>query len=83
VESYGIRCRYVREPLPLQRLPYPALAGVSLGPNAGHFICVLGEIEKEYLLAGPASGLKRIPKDLHFKPYDFTGFFMVLEKQSP
>lgn len=81
VERYGVRCRYVQESTPVQRLPYPALAGVSLGPNAGHFVCVLGETDTGYLLADPARGRKTISKDFHFNPYEFTGFFMVLEKE--
>ena len=80
VESYGVHCRYERELTPVRRLPYPAMAGVSLGPNQGHFVCVLGETDTEYLLADPASGRKRVPKDFRLSPYEFTGFFMVLEK---
>ena len=80
LESHGVNCRYEKFQPPVPRLPFPSIAGVHLGPISGHFIAILAETETGYIIGEPTSGRKIIRKDLVRSGYEFTGFFLVLEK---
>ncbi len=65
-----------------QAWPAPAIAGVRLpdAGNVGHFIAVLGREGEKYVVGDPANGkVVGTPGELR-KRYEFTGFFMVVER---
>lgn len=71
---------------PPDHLPYPAIAGTSLGdisavnPRAGHFIAILGETHTSYLVGDPLRGSVTINK-ANYAPYHFSGFFLVVQRR--
>ena len=59
-------------------IPSPAIAGVVLPGNAGHFIAILNTAEQRVTIADPLKGkLVLASADLP-NYYRFTGFFLVL-----
>ncbi len=76
----GFSIRYVVSDRPVTRLPSPSVAGVSLPEGIGHFISVLDETDTEYVVGDPMYGRVSVSKSRLSDSYDFTGFFMVVEK---
>ena len=74
----GVRTRVVIRPGADTAIPSPAIAGVVLPGNAGHFIAILNTEEQRVTIADPLKGkLVVASADLpHY--YRFTGFFLVL-----
>jgi len=78
----GLKTRFlVQNPLPGE-LPYPSIAGVRLGgpKGAGHFISVLGLTPQGYIIGEPLQGRRILPYKTLTQTYDFTGFFLVIER---
>lgn len=79
VRSRGLRARFdFREGL-APDVHLPAVAGVRTG-MAGHFIALLGREGDVYVVADPLLGEERMTLDEMRQRYEFTGFFMVVEK---
>lgn len=76
----GFPVHYAVLERPVSTLPYPSIAGVVLPGGAGHFIAVLGETDAAYVLGDPMIGKLTVPKSRLARAYDFTGFFMVVQK---
>ncbi|MND07919.1 hypothetical protein D3C83_302190 [compost metagenome] len=53
---------------------------MRLPGGVGHFIAILGETPDAYVIGEPMSGRLVVPKSRIEKTYDFTGFFMIVEK---
>jgi hypothetical protein len=65
----------------VQKLPYPSIAGIKLGKEAGHFIAVLGEDADGFLIADPLYGRSKVTKAALAQGRGaFSGFFLVLSK---
>jgi len=66
-----------------QRFPadlrIPAIAGVRIG-GAGHFIAILDNSNGNYVIGDPLVGRQEVPADRITKRFDFTGFFMEIQK---
>lgn len=76
----GFDVRYEIHDQPVKALPHPSVAGVRLPGGVGHFIAILGETAEGYVVGEPMSGKLIVPKSRVRTAYDFTGFFMVVEK---
>jgi hypothetical protein len=63
-------------------LPSPAIAGVLLPGHAGHFIAVLSSDEQQVTLADPLKGKLTLTRKELSSYYQFTGFFLVLNRLS-
>jgi ABC-type bacteriocin/lantibiotic exporter with double-glycine peptidase domain len=61
-----------------QRLYYPAIAGVRLSNGAGHFVAVLAETDKAYVIGDPQDGKHLVDKRNLDRDYLFTGFFLIV-----
>lgn len=61
-------------------LPYPAIAGVTVG--AGHFITIIGEEGDGYIVGEPLAGRIKINKGEIFDRMKFTGFFLVVHNKT-
>ncbi|MHB9130513.1 MAG: cysteine peptidase family C39 domain-containing protein [Armatimonadota bacterium] len=76
----GFTVHYRILPTPLDKLPYPAIAGTNLhsphGP--GHFVAVLGEENGQYIIGDPLVGKVLLRKEQFDRVYWFSGFFMVV-----
>ena len=77
----GFDVRYEIQQKPVKQLPWPSVAGVTLPGGGGHFIAILGETAEGYVVGEPMSGKLIVPKSRVRTAYDFTGFFMVVEKR--
>jgi len=82
LQRHGFTARYVFTPASPDHLPCPAIAGtrVGQGPGAGHFIALLAETPSGYLVGDPLSGKREIKK-VDYAPYQFTGFFLVVNRK--
>lgn len=80
IRRRGLSVRYVVADTPVTSLPYPSLAGVTLPGGIGHFISVLDETDSTYILGDPVYGRLTVSKSQPSESYNFTGFFMVVEK---
>lgn len=76
----GFPVRYVVLERPVAELPFPSVAGVVLPGGAGHFISILGETATAYVVGDPMLGKVHVLKARLADSYDFTGFFMVVER---
>jgi hypothetical protein len=83
IEKRGVDCSYVLRHPASPTLLYPAIAGVRLGERRGHFIAILGETPEHYIVGEPMAGRRLLRKDrMARSDYEFTGFFMLLEKNA-
>ena len=83
IEKRGVACRYEWVPAPIKHLHYPSIAGLKLGPHAGHFIAILAEDAEGYLIADPIYGRTHLKRKILEEEWaSFSGFFMVLSKPS-
>lgn len=82
LRARGFGVRYEIRDQPVTKLPHPAIAGVKLPGGIGHFIAVLGETADAYVIGEPMSGKLIVPKARIGTAYNFTGFFMVVEKST-
>jgi ABC-type bacteriocin/lantibiotic exporter with double-glycine peptidase domain len=64
-------------------LPYPAVAGVRLQGDTGHFIAILNEQNETYTVVDPLSGAISLNANDLRKKYHFTGFFMTIAPPHP
>jgi len=64
-------------------LPYPAVAGVRLQGDAGHFIAILDEDNATFTVVDPLSGVTSLSAEDLRKKYRFTGFFMTITPPRP
>ncbi len=65
----------------LLHAPTPAIAGVKLrGYGSGHFIAILERQGDRWLVADPLQGRFVGTRDELAESYQFTGFFMKLER---
>jgi hypothetical protein len=76
----GFTVRYVIADRPVSRLPYPSVAGVLLPGGGGHYISILGETDTAYVTGDPMQGKVSVPKARLGAVYNFTGFFMVIDR---
>lgn len=60
-------------------LKTPAIAGVRIG-GAGHYIAILGRTDGKYVTANPLVGRREVPADRMTTKYDFTGFYMEIQR---
>jgi ABC-type bacteriocin/lantibiotic exporter with double-glycine peptidase domain len=74
----GVGTSVVIRPRPDSDIPSPAIAGVVLPGNAGHFIAILGSDAQHVTIADPLKGELVIDKSQIQNYYRFTGFFLVL-----
>ena len=74
----GIETRVEIQPPANVIVPSPALAGVVLPGNAGHFIAIVNSDGQRVTVADPLKGEFVVAKDDLPKSYRFTGFFLVL-----
>ncbi|MFA6186226.1 MAG: cysteine peptidase family C39 domain-containing protein [Phycisphaerae bacterium] len=75
----GLRVEYrIADGFP-KDLNLPAIAGVKIGNN-GHFIAVLSETNQEYITGDPLKGRQKIAKNQIENDFNFTGFFMEIQK---
>ncbi len=74
---HGYTVRFVINPA--DRIPVPSIAGVRVG-GTGHFIPVLAETATSYITGDPTCGKQEWPKDKLRTHFDFTGFFMAVDK---
>jgi hypothetical protein len=79
----GVRTSVVIRPGASAAIPSPAIAGVVLPGNAGHFIAILNTDRQRITIADPLKGkLVVASADLaHY--YRFTGLFLVLRIPKP
>jgi hypothetical protein len=63
------------------RLPWPAIAGTRIGERAGvgHFITVLGETAKGYVIGDPLRGRLELAREEIGTTRWFTGFFITVD----
>jgi hypothetical protein len=64
------------------QIPIRAIAGVTLGSGAGHFIAVLAETPTDYVFGDPLKGKLVVSKAVANSQYHFTGFFMVIQRKA-
>jgi hypothetical protein len=57
----------------------PAIAGVRVG-GAGHFIAIIGSTNGMYVTGDPLVGKQTVVATQITKTFDFTGFFMEVQK---
>jgi hypothetical protein len=57
----------------------PAIAGVRIG-GIGHFIAIMDHVNGMYITGDPLAGREEIPDNKIATKYDFTGFFMEIDK---
>lgn len=74
----GFQVEYVIAATQPEKLYFPAIAGVRLSNNMGHFIAVLGENEHSYIGGDPLLGKVFLNKTNIHKYYYFTGFFLTI-----
>lgn len=60
-------------------LKLPAIAGIKIG-GVGHFITVLEYKDGSYVTGDPLIGRELVPKENIQSKFDFTGFFMEIQK---
>lgn len=60
-------------------LQLPAIAGVRIG-TVGHFIAILGETDQVVFLGDPLVGRSETSKNSVSDAYEFTGFFMEVQR---
>lgn len=60
-------------------LQTPAIAGVRVG-GVGHFIAIIGSTNGMYVTGDPLVGKQTVPTNQITKTFDFTGFFMEVQK---
>ncbi len=77
----GFAVRFVVVEQSVVQLPFPSVAGVLLPGDFGHFISVLDETDTTYVIGDPMVGRVYVSKASIGDSYEFTGFFMVVEKQ--
>jgi hypothetical protein len=63
-------------------IPSPAIAGVVLPGNAGHFIAILSSDDGQVTIADPLKGKFVVSAADVPNYYRFTGFFLVLQPRS-
>ena len=61
-------------------LKTPAIAGVRMG-DLGHFIAIMDKRDGQYVIGDPLVGRENIFADEIAKKFDFTGFFMEIQKE--
>ena len=80
IEKHGITVQYHFLPPPLEDLPCPSIAGLRLGPGAGHFVAVLRDNGDHYEIGDPMHGRIRVrKKEISSNALQFTGFFMSIQ----
>lgn len=64
-----------------EALPYPAIAGTSIGGRGGtgHFIAILGREGDQYVIGDPMIGRQMVTISNLYKARYFTGFFLLVE----
>jgi hypothetical protein len=60
-------------------MPLPAIAGVRLGP-VGHFIPILAREGDKFQIGDPLNGPETLSLAELLKRYDFTGFYLQIQK---
>ena len=76
----GVGTSVVIRPRADMVIPSPAIAGVVLPGNAGHFIAILSSDAQRLTIADPLKGRLVISKTELPNYYRFTGFFLVLRR---
>lgn len=80
MEKHGVTVHYHFLPIPLADLPCPSIAGLRLGPGAGHFVAVLRDNGDHYEIGDPMHGRIRVrKKEIASNALQFTGFFMSIQ----
>ena len=80
LRSRGFAVEYLVMERPVAKVPFPSVAGVVLPGGIGHFISVLGETDTAYIVGDPMVGKVQVSKARPGESYQFTGFFMVVQK---
>lgn len=78
LQRRGVATSVVIRPRGETETPSPAIAGVVLPGNAGHFIAILSNDEERVTIADPLKGKFVVAKADLVNRYQFTGFFLVL-----
>ena len=76
----GIHAKFSMYKTMPDKLPSPAIAGVKLYAEFGHFITILSEQDNVYVIGDPLEGWREYTKQQLLDEYDFTGFFIVFEQ---
>jgi ABC-type bacteriocin/lantibiotic exporter with double-glycine peptidase domain len=63
-------------------IPFPAVAGVRLGPD-GHFIAILSREGDRFRIGDPLTGREVLSRSELLEHYNFTGFYMAITKGEP
>lgn len=82
LRSRRFQTTVVIQPRMGSRRPHPVIAGVLLPGHSGHFVAVLDSNEVETTIADPLKGKVVLGKGDLAHRYDFTGFFLVIGKQT-
>jgi hypothetical protein len=79
IEKHGATCSYVHLTPPFADLPCPSIAGIKLGPGAGHFVAILRDNGDHYEIGDPMHGRIRVrKKEIATNALVFSGFFMTI-----
>jgi hypothetical protein len=75
----GFRVEFITKLAPPTPIPAPSIAGVRLA-GVGHFIPLLSETNNTIVTGDPLVGLRVWTREEIQQQFDFTGFFMTIER---